>query len=189
MAMIKKTIYYALSLFLAYTIMIWFKPDWDTSQHQWQDNLIKAQQYIYENNDSMQNVIAGSSLSTRLAMEKLPYMYNLSMGGQSIFDCLYIIAHKDILPKNVFIEMNFVFRKESNDFLSSFNSPVIMYSRKMIPSLRDENQPVGIAGKFIFSLYSLIAKNKPAGSGSQPVNDELFNKMQTLLDTELLTIS
>lgn len=151
--MIKKTLFITVILFVTYTLYIaWFKPSWDTAQNQWQENLIKAQRYIYDNNDPKQNVIAGSSLANRFDMKMLPDMYNLSMNGGSLFEGLYIIMRKDKLPKNVFIEMNYVLRKENKDFISSFSSPIIVYARKVVPSLRVENQPLGIVEKIIVSV-------------------------------------
>ncbi|HLZ16795.1 MAG TPA: hypothetical protein VKQ08_07135 [Cyclobacteriaceae bacterium] len=47
-------------------------PKLHSSQHQWQDNLIKAQEYIYGERDTTGDIIVGSSLSCRLAMDSLP---------------------------------------------------------------------------------------------------------------------
>lgn len=148
--MIVKSICVTIFLFITYSFLVLLKPIyWQTSQHQWQDNVIKAQRYLYSDSDTMDNVIIGSSLSCRLKMDQLPTMYNLSMGGLSPLDGLYIIMKKEKLPKNIFIEMNIMSRKENKDFISTFKSPVIISARKLIPSLRDENQPVAIFGKII----------------------------------------
>ncbi len=135
---------------MIYTLFVsYFAPKgWSASQHQWQVNIVKAQKFIYNENDSFQNVIVGSSLSCRLIMDSIPQTYNLSFGGQSIFDGLNILNHVDKLPKNVFIEMNFVLKAEDENFTSSLNS-ILYYPKKKLLSLRDDKQPIGIIGSKI----------------------------------------
>ena len=108
--MIKKSIILCISLFLIYTLFIYFlAPKWWTaSQHQWQENIVKAQQFSY-NKETFQNIIVGSSLSSRLIMDSIPETYNLSFAGQSIFDGLNIVCNSNKSIKNVFIEINLLF--------------------------------------------------------------------------------
>lgn len=153
--MIKKTILTAFIFFVFYSFFVLYAPKWwYASQNQWQDNVIKAQEFIYNDNDTIQNVIIGSSLSSRLITESFPHTYNLSFGGQSIFDGLKILTHKSYIPKNIFIEMNLVLRPESKEFTKSINSPILYYPRKYIFSLRENKQPIAVFGKI--SLATLV---------------------------------
>lgn len=155
--MVRKTLLLAGLLFVMYSVFVAFLAPtwWSASQHQWQDNVVKAQKFIYNERDSYENVIVGSSLSARLVMDSIPNTYNLSFGGQSIFDGLNILTHSTQLPKTVFIEMNFVDRAEDKTFTSSLYS-VLFYPKKALVSLRDDKQPIGIIGSKM--SYRLIGK-------------------------------
>lgn len=143
--MIKKALLSFFIIFMTYTIIATYVVDRHkfVSEHQWQDNQIKAQQYLYSNTDSIKNIIVGSSLADRLILGYLPNTYNLSMGGLGIFDGLETIKKKGIYPKTVFIEMNKVDRKPSVDFTTSLNNPVMTFLRKYFISIRDGKQPMG----------------------------------------------
>jgi hypothetical protein len=181
--MIKKSLLFALILFISYTLFVLFLAPkwWNASQHQWQDNLIKAQHYIYSDSDSITNVILGSSLSCRLITDSLPQTYNLSFSGQSIYDGLFIVTHKEELPKHVFIEMNVALRTGSDDFTSSLYTPVMSYLKRIFPSLRADQQPIGIIGRLTAYFYrTKIAKqyhDQSAQVKTTKVTDDLFNKM------------
>ena len=189
--MIKKTILTALLLFILYTIfVIQFAPKWwSASQHQWQSNVIKAQNFLYDDSDTIQNVIIGSSLSSRLITDSLPHTYNLSFGGQCIFDGLKILTHKSKIPRNIFIEMNYVLRPESKEFTKSLLSPILYYPRKLILSLREDKQPIAVLGfiqlvvlekvKSAFFPIQEYTKKEKVETKSNDSNT-LFSKMLSL---------
>lgn len=143
--MIKKALLSFFIIFITYTIIVTYVIDRHkfVSEHQWQDNQIKAQEYLYSNTDSIQNIIVGSSLADRLVVGYLPDIYNLSMGGLGTFDGLQTITKKGIYPKTVFIEMNKLDRKASMDFTTSLNNPVMTFLRRYFISIRDGKQPMG----------------------------------------------
>jgi hypothetical protein len=187
--MIKKTIFIAFLFFVCYTFFVLNAPKWwYASQHQWQDNVIKAQEFIYNENDTIQNVIIGSSLSCRFITDSLPQTYNLSFGGQSIFDGLKILTHKSKLPKNIFIEMNVVLRPESKEFTKSLNSPILYYTRKYIFSLREDKQPIAVFGKIVLaalmkinSTFTVLNYEKKDTIEKKLINNNvLFSKMLAL---------
>lgn len=181
--MIKKTIISAFIFLLLYAIFVMVRP-LGTSQHQWQDNIIKAQRFIYAD-DVPQSVIVGSSLSCRLVMDNLPQMYNLSFQALTIYDGLPVLVHKEKLPKNVFIEMNVALRKESNNFSSTLNNPILYNVRKRFLFLRDEYQPMGVLGsasiRFVNKVMSELRSISPnkATSDAQNFkkNEGLFLKL------------
>ena len=189
--MIKKTILTAFLLFILYTIfVIQFAPKWwNASQHQWQSNVIKAQNFLYDDSDTIQNVIIGSSLSSRLVTDSLPHTSNLSFGGQCIFDGLKILSHKSKLPKNIFIEMNYVLRPESKEFTNSLLSPILYYPRKLILSLREDKQPIAVLGYIqmvaldkvksaLFPIQEYRKKDKVETKSND--SSTLFSKMLSL---------
>ena len=137
--MIKRTIIIFFVLLIMYSFLVEaFNPNWNTAQHQWQSNIIKAQRYLYEDSECMQNVIIGTSLSNRLSMDHLPIMYNMTFDGLYIYDGLYVLTKKKVLPKKVFIEMNYVYSSENKEFIASIGSPAIIYARGVCPMLRDQ---------------------------------------------------
>ena len=70
--------------------------------HQWQDNVNKAQQYVYEK--SRDTVMVGTSLSSRIIADSIPMVTSLSFGGCSVEDGLMIILYKGYTPKFILIE-------------------------------------------------------------------------------------
>ncbi|PXV62795.1 hypothetical protein CLV62_11711 [Dysgonomonas alginatilytica] len=143
--MVKKTLLSFFIIFIAYTIIVTFVTDSHrfVSEHQWQDNQIKAQEYLYSDTDSVENIIVGSSLADRLIIGYLPNVYNLSMGGLGIFDGLQTLTRKGVYPQKIFIEMNKIDRKASVDFTTSLNNPVMTFLRKYFIPIRDGKQPMG----------------------------------------------
>jgi hypothetical protein len=161
--MIKKTIITFFTLVLSYYIfVVYFAPVWwHASQHQWQENVVKAQEFLYNEEISYKNVIVGSSLSNRLMMDSLPNTYNLAFDGQGVFDGLLILQHKSNLPKNIFIEMNFILRDENTQFSGSVFSQIMFYPRKYIPSLREDKQPIAILGNIPFIVMRKLKDEVP----------------------------
>jgi hypothetical protein len=160
--MIKKSFTICLILCAGYAIIIsYIHPAWSTSQHQWQSNKIKAEEFLYKSN-KIDSVIIGSSLSTKIAIDELPDgFYNLSFAGQSIYDGLEIIKNSKNTVKRIFIETNMLFRGKNKEFLSTIFNPVLFYSKAKIPILRSENQPIGVIGncRYVSELFWIISKD------------------------------
>jgi len=157
--MIKKTICVFIVLFGVYAVVLpccssrwWF----NSSQHQWDGNMVRAQDFIYSDDYLPDNVIVGSSLSRRIVMDRLPNTYNLSFDGLSIFDGLKILAHASKFPKHLFIEMNVVLRPESSEFTSSVSSPIMYYPRKVLLPLRAGKQPIAILGHILAGRFEKL---------------------------------
>jgi hypothetical protein len=181
--MIRKCFLTAIVLFITYSVFIvYVAPSWwRSSQNQWQTNIIKAQHFIYSSPKSYDHIIVGSSLSNRILTDSLRKTYNLSFAGQSIFDGLAILIKKDDMPRDVFIEMNVVFRRESDDFLSSLHAPLLQYSRKWMPVLREENQPLGILGKVVYK-HSKPVINFFNHYTDRKKDEEFFSRMLNVQD-------
>ena len=147
--MINRSLLVGIVLFTIYSLVINLKPKLSSTQHQWQDNIAKAQNYVFNESDTLNNIIIGSSLSCRILTDSLPSFYNLSFNGQGIFDGLKIIKNKHNLPKNIFIETNVILRKENSDFTSSLLFPISFYLRKHLLSLRADKQPISILLRYL----------------------------------------
>jgi len=116
-------------------------------QHQWNENVIKAQRYIYTDNIEANNILVGSSLSNRLSQELLPKNYfNLALSGRGIFDGLEIINNTSKTPESVFVETNVLLRNQDVNFVKSLFNPVSLFLKENFLILRAENQPAALIG-------------------------------------------
>lgn len=156
--MIRKALITAALLLVSYSAYIAFlaPASWAGSQHEWQDNLIKAENFIYSERDSFEHVILGSSLSCRLSMRDLPEMYNLSFAGHSVLDGIEVILRSGKKVRNVYIETNYPEKPEEAKFVQSLFS-ALYYPRKYLHALRDDKRPLSIIGtKLSKSLTSRV---------------------------------
>lgn len=165
--MITRTFLTAIVLLTLYAVFVSnLAPSWWVSaQSQWQKNISRAQIFLYNDSDTLQNVIVGSSLSERLLTDSLPATYNLAFSGKSAFDGLNLLESKTTMPKKVFIETNFIHRPPSPEFTSLINNSVMYYPRKLILGLREDKQPMAIFGLMqVNGLigFSRFILNKPA---------------------------
>ncbi len=160
--MIRLSLIVAALLFSFYCLFINTHLSMGASQNQWQENIIKAQKYIYNNTSSSNDVMVGTSLSNKLIMDSIPGFINLSFSGESIYDGLNIILLKDKLPRSVYIEMNFAFKSQNEEFISSVSNPVLLKVKKHLYALREDKQPLAIFGDFTntFFVKNMILKTK-----------------------------
>ena len=145
--MIKKSIITAIVLLLLHALLI---PNVRSlkrqGQHQLQNNIIRAQQFLYDETGKYEVAIVGSSLSGRLKLDSTPNAFNLSFGGGSIFDGFKVLEKQSALPHSVFVEPNLIMRKENSFFTDATTSFLPLTLKRYFPSLRDENQPVFLVG-------------------------------------------
>lgn len=159
-----------MALFLLYNaaLLIVDPPDRVThAQHQWQMNVLKAQEYMYDRQDS-RYIFAGTSLTFRLPVSALPDgSFNLAMAGTSTLEGLEIIKRSGTSPEAVFIETNFLFREPGNSLTHSLFQPVMYRLRKWVPALRERNQPVS----YYFALTIIFKRIVQKVSGIFTTSD------------------
>lgn len=148
-----KTIFLFISLFIIYNLfLIIVKPNITILQNPYQKNYSFAQDFIYENN--AQNIIVGSSMAARMKNEFLPdSYYNLSFSGGSVLTGLEIIKRSGVIPKNIYIENNIIFRKQDKKLLNSLFYPVFWELKKYIPALKEKYQPLCIVASVMKGSY------------------------------------
>ena len=179
--MIKKSVI-CCAIFLAFHLLfIICFPSMGVLTHQWQDNVNKAQQYVYEK--SRDTVMVGTSLSSRIIADSIPMVTSLSFGGCSVEDGLRIILYKGYTPKFILIESNYILKDANTSFLSSITEGPMPMLRKWIPSLREKYEPIciyeSIFDYFDFHflglkgyLYSRIKQNNNIDNSQK--NDRLL---------------
>jgi len=146
-------------------------PNGGGAQNQWQDNIIKAQKYIYEKRD-IPYVVAGSSLSARIALSFLPKdYYNLSFSGGSVLTGLEVIIKSDKTPKVVLIETNVIMRASDKKFLYSLFNPGMHLMRTYLPMTKDQFQPMAVFGtpivQMLLTSAGFFGENENAGIKQQ----------------------
>lgn len=185
--MLKKSAAFFLLFFTVFCIFLFInKTAFKSAQYQYQYNIIKADQYLY--NDTVPGItMIGTSLSANLKMDSLPGIYNLSLAGLSAFDGLNIIHERQGLPKVILIEMNYCFKPASASFSKKFNPSAYNFLKDHFIVFRDENQPIGITLHYIKSLKKKKAANS-ANSGVPPAalflemlksKEEQYNSIDT----------
>lgn len=131
-----------------YNLVLYFwNPKFVSPQGFWQDNQVKAQDYLYTDEcDNAENVIVGSSMSFRIPTDSLRNFCNLSFLGESYIKGLELLEKKDNYPKRIFIETNFPAGKtEEGLFYDILYNPVLYPLRIYLPALRDGKQPFLLA--------------------------------------------
>lgn len=151
--MVKKSICITLLLLVLYTLAIkLFKPT-PVAQQQFQQNLINAQNYVYNDSAKKLDVIVGTSISAGIKIKLMPGgMYSLAFAGQSIYDGLALIENAKAHPKYIFIEENSILTPERPDFITCIFNPVNYYRKKYFVCMDDSYQPAG-------QTYKLIANH------------------------------
>ncbi|MFN0221728.1 hypothetical protein [Paenibacillus sp. KR2-11] len=112
--------------------------------NQWQNNVIKAERYLYAE-ETVKHVITGSSMAYRLLPEYLGTEYaNIAFAGGGALTGLQIMLHsKGTLPSTVLVEMNdTMLRGEDKEFVHKLTSPVASGVKGTFAAFRTEYQPV-----------------------------------------------
>ncbi|WP_426449062.1 hypothetical protein ACP26L_30115 [Paenibacillus sp. S-38] len=112
--------------------------------NQWQNNVIKAERYLYAG-ESFKYVVTGSSMAYRLLPEYLGEEYsNIAFAsGGSLTGLQVILERGGELPSTVFVEMNdTLLRGQDKEFIQKLTSPVFNGVKSAFAAFRTENQPV-----------------------------------------------
>jgi hypothetical protein len=159
--MILKSILVFIFLLLGYSFFIKKVELPTASQNQNQDNLIKAQNYLFEQKSPPKNVVVGTSLSCHILADSINKLYNLSFNGSSIFDGLEIVLNSKFKPSRLFIEINYFFISKSELLSSQLYSPYSYFMAEHFKIFRWNEQPIG---KFVSNYnqlgYEVVQKHK-----------------------------
>jgi len=174
--MIRKALILFLALILFYTLFLkFFAPSWwNTGHSDNQSNMIKAQDFLYSSHYH-ENVLVGSSLTNRLPQQDSSIgMCNLSFAGQSVFDGLEIIKHREVLPKRIFIETNLLSRSINGAFVDPLVSFIPLRLKEKLIVMREEVQPlaqVGVVLDYKFLVPMLLANTSMKIEGVEKKNE------------------
>ncbi len=167
--MIKRSILCFAVLFGIHLVIVLLNPMVGMATHQWQDNVIKAQQFIYA--EKSDTVMVGTSLSARIIRDSIPTVKSVSFGGCAVEDGLRIILSKGDLPRFILAETNLFFLDGNPELVSKMTEGVMPMLRRWIPSLREQYQPICMLASMMAS-----AANINPQAGTSTVDRDLLNE-------------
>ena len=138
--MIKKSILSFFILFVIHVIVVWWFPSLGMATNQWQDNMVKAQHFLYA--EDADTAMVGTSLSARILPDSIPSVRSVAFGGCAVEDGLRLILSKPTVPHCVLIETNLLFRNGNDELIEKMTKGVIPQVKRWIPSLRECNEPI-----------------------------------------------
>jgi hypothetical protein len=111
-----------------------------------QNNIVKAQRYVYQDDSDLKMVIVGSSLAANLNVKHIGEgVKSIALGGGSSKTGLEIIKRSKSKPPIVLVEMNdTIGRKIDADLLDSLYHPIFYWMRQYLPMMREEYRPVSV---------------------------------------------
>ncbi|MBZ8181889.1 hypothetical protein [Oscillatoria salina] len=164
-----------------YQVLIWgglIPPSSGINQQQ--ENIIKAENYVYDRQLNPELVLVGSSMAARLDAAAITQnAFNLAMAGISSQTGLEIVAEKPQKPDLVLVEINDTIERGANqDLLSSLYNPFLYSLRLLLPMFRQEYQPVSVFVDW------LRGENNPQGTTKEQVNPEIRAQLVENYQTE-----
>jgi len=123
-----------------------------------QNNIVKAQRYVYQDDSELKMVIVGSSLAANLNVKDIGEgVKSIALGGGSSQTGLEIVKRSKSKPRIVLVEINdTIIRKIDSELLDSLYHPIFYLLRQYLPMLREEYRPISV---FIDSLKSRSKQN------------------------------
>ncbi|MBN1967952.1 MAG: hypothetical protein JXR48_18050 [Candidatus Delongbacteria bacterium] len=181
--MIKRTLIFTTILLVIWQILISFIP-LRFSLHQWQENISQAENFLFDVKN-IDYLIVGSSLSKRIVINSLPEFYNLSFGGQSYLDGLNLLEIKKIMPKKIFIEVNYIDRDEDKNFQNLLTSSLMNNLKKELTFLRSDKQPLTYLSVGIKELLR-VTKRSLSGNPVIQESEKEVNSKDAILEKMLI---
>lgn len=149
--MVKRSIYVTLIMLVLYGILVSYGHIKPVIQYQSQNNVVTAQNYLYNDTARKSDVILGTSISAGIRTDILPKdVYLMALAGQSVYDGMDVIESAKTHPKYLFIEENSVLSAERKEFTTYLVNKPNYYRKKYIRFMRDDYQPAG-------QTYNVIA--------------------------------
>src|SRR4028118_11256 len=112
-----------------------------------QNNIVRAQRYVYQDDSDLKMVIVGSSLAANVNEKHIGEgVKNIAFGAGVSKTGLEIVKRSKSKPQSVLVEINDVdfLRKIDADLLDSLYHPIFYWLRQYVPMLREEYRPVSV---------------------------------------------
>lgn len=158
-------------------------------QSWWQENKVKAQQFVFSE-DTISQVLVGSSLSANLHLKKgQPFIYNLSFIGGGSLTGLEIIKKSNKLPDTLLIEMNWVDRNIDQAMVNQLFHPLGSLITTQFTALQEINQPVNHIGNLLQEQINIAPINTELHLNDQQFNLAINRNAQNDNDVDSLNLT
>lgn len=144
--MIKKSIICFFSIALCYSLLIAIIPYQGIGTNQWQENQIRAQRFLYENESD--TIIVGTSLSARILFDSIRSVSSCAFSACVVEDGLRLLLYKEHKPHYVLIETNYILRYSNSELLKANTQGPLSILRNFMPILREHYSPISLVGSF-----------------------------------------
>jgi len=161
-----------------------------------QNNIVRAQRYLYQDDSDLKMVIVGSSLAVNLNEKHIGEgVKNIALGGGASQTGLEIVKRTKSKPRLLLVEINdTIIRKIDSELLDSLYHPIFYWLRQYLPMLREEYRPINV---FMDSLKSRskqkleqMTREELDSLESRHITPELLQKViQTIVDVESKPLS
>ena len=138
--MIKKSFLSFLVMFGIHAVVTYLLPSLGMATNQWQDNMVKAQHFLYD--EDADTAMIGTSLSARILPDSIPSVRSVAFGGCAVEDGLRLILSKPKVPHCVLVETNLFLRNGNEELVEKMTKGIIPQVKRWIPSLRESNEPI-----------------------------------------------
>lgn len=173
--MIKKSILLFFILLGIHALIVWAYPSIGMATNQWQDNLVKAQTFLYA--EKADTAMVGTSLSARIIRDSIPMVKSVSFGGCSVEDGLRIISHKKPLPDYVLVETNLIFQEGNKELVSRLTEGTMPVIRERIPSLREQYEPICLVASLLMKASHINPQAGMAIVDTLLLNESIKHKI------------
>ena len=111
-----------------------------------QNNIVKAQRYVYQDNSDLRMVMVGSSLGANLNVKDIGEgVKSIALGGGASQTGLEIVKRSKSKPAIVLVEINdTIVRKIDAELVNSLYHPIFYGLRQYLPMMREEYRPISI---------------------------------------------
>ena len=111
-----------------------------------QNNIVKAQRYVYQDNSDLRMVMVGSSLGANLNVKDIGEgVKSIALGGGASQTGLEIVKRSKSKPAIVLVEINdTIVRKIDAELVDSLYHPIFYGLRQYLPMMREEYRPISI---------------------------------------------
>ena len=156
--MIYRAVLTAILLVTVYSAILYvYKPE-PAPQELFEENVVKAQHYMYDSSQQQKDVVIGTSLSDKLCRDSIPANVSLlTFPGQHMYDGLIILDRMHTYPKHVFIEMNSVLNAWDTGLSSYLFHQPDYPLRQNIVMLRGGYQPEALFKKRFEGRIAMFA--------------------------------
>jgi len=160
-----------------------------------QNNIVKAQRYVYQDDSDLKMVIVGSSLAANLNVKHIGEgVKSIALGGGASQTGLEIVKRSKSKPPIVVVEINdTIIRKIDADLVDSLYHPIFYWIRQYLPMMREEYRPVSVFIDYLKSRsqqYLNLSREKLDSLEARNLTPELSQKgIQMIVDVESKPLS